>query len=337
MSMKTKKPAAVKTASRNKTTAPVKPEIIPVHQWTNGGAEVLILRCCQKDGTSHNGFKWPLQVGATVEAPDWDSEPKCGGGLHGWPWGLSMGDGKEPQWDGAWIVFGADPSQIVDLGGKCKTKRGTVRFVGTWDAAVHFILAGQMAWVHQASSGAASATGYRGAASATGDMGAASATGDMGAASATGTCGAASATGYMGAASATGDMGAASATGDMGAASATGTCGAASATGDRGAASATGTCGAASATGDRGAASATGYRGAASATGTCGAASVTGLNGRAQAGKYGCIALAWWNAPADRGEMRCREVGCGDGSDGKLKSDTWYRLDESGAFVEIPA
>jgi hypothetical protein len=33
--------------------------------------------------------------------------------------------------------------------------------------------------------------------------------------------------------------------------------------------------------------------------------------------------------------MRCAEIGCGDGSDGKLKADTWYRLDEQGSFVEI--
>jgi hypothetical protein len=32
--------------------------------------------------------------------------------------------------------------------------------------------------------------------------------------------------------------------------------------------------------------------------------------------------------------MRCAETGCGDGSDGKLKADTWYRLDETGKFIE---
>jgi hypothetical protein len=52
------------------------------------------------------------------------------------------------------------------------------------------------------------------------------------------------------------------------------------------------------------------------------------------AGKYGCIALAWWNKKENRGEMRCAETGCGDGSDGKLKAETWYALDEEGCFVE---
>jgi hypothetical protein len=52
------------------------------------------------------------------------------------------------------------------------------------------------------------------------------------------------------------------------------------------------------------------------------------------AGRYGCIALAWWNDTEDRSEMRSAETGCGDGSDGKLKSEVWYQLDEKGAFVE---
>jgi len=32
---------------------------------------VLMLRTCGPDGESYGGFRWPLTVGATVEAPDW--------------------------------------------------------------------------------------------------------------------------------------------------------------------------------------------------------------------------------------------------------------------------
>jgi hypothetical protein len=52
------------------------------------------------------------------------------------------------------------------------------------------------------------------------------------------------------------------------------------------------------------------------------------------AGKYGCIALQWWNESGLRAEMRCAETGCGDGSDGKLKAEVWYQLNRSGEFVE---
>ena len=270
-------------------------EITPRHLWTNGGDSVLLLKCVLKDGTSYRGFQWPLTVGATVEAPDWNPVAECGSGLHGWPWGFSLGDGKDPDWSGVWLVFAADPATVVDLGGKVKVPRGVIRYVGDWVGATAFVLSGQMAWVEHAASGAASATGWRGAASATGESGAASATGESGAASATGESGAASATGERGAASATGESGAASATGESGAASATGERGAASATGERGAASATGERGAASATGESGAASATGWRGAASATGWRGAASATGESGAASA-------TGWRGAASATGE-----------------------------------
>jgi hypothetical protein len=33
--------------------------------------------------------------------------------------------------------------------------------------------------------------------------------------------------------------------------------------------------------------------------------------------------------------MRCREVGCGDGSDGKLLANVWYQIDSNGDFVDV--
>jgi hypothetical protein len=224
---------------------PVESSIVPRHQWTNGGAEVLCVKCVSSDGLTYGGFRWPLTVGAEVVAADWNTTPECGGGLHGWPWGFSIGDGKEPNWSATWLVFGALPADVVDLGGKCKAQRGTIRYVGDWQGATAFVLAGQMAWVFAASRGAASATGGSGAASATGGSGAASATGESS------------------------------------------------------------------------------------------IAAVTGIEGRVRGGSFGAIALAWWNDSAKRREMRCAEIGVGDGTDGKLKSNQWYRLDAAGTFVEV--
>ena len=142
------------------------PTITPAHQWLNGGSEVLLLKCVDVEGKAYGGFQWPLEVGATVEAPDWNDEPVCGGGLHGWPWGIGIGGGKNPDWSGIWIVYGADPADVVHVadenGDKSKAKRGVIRFVskpGDWQSATNFILRGQIAWVQQASRGAASATG----------------------------------------------------------------------------------------------------------------------------------------------------------------------------------
>ena len=273
--------------------------IIPAHQWTNKDGEVLILRFVGHDGKSYGGFQHPMKVGESVTAPDWDSKPTCGSGIHGWPLGLSLGEGKECDWSALWQAYGAKPADItgnLEGGGKCKFRTGTLRFLGDWQSANTFILSAQITWVQQASSGAASSTGDSGAASSTG---------------------------YSGAASSTGSRGAASSTGDSGAASSTG---------DSGAASSTGDSGAASSTGSSGAASSTGYSGAASSTGDSGAAVATGINGRAMTGKFGCIALAWWNEKAERSEMRVSKVGQGPRS---LKPNVWYTLDNAGKFVEV--
>jgi hypothetical protein len=249
-----KDPQRLQTQAERTIFMPEQTTLAP-HLFTHTGDEVLILKCVAKDGsTSYNGFKWPLTVGSTVTAPDWRDTAECGGGLHGWPWGFAIGDGKDPEWSETWLVFGALSCDVVSLGGKCKARTGTIRYVGDWQGATNFVLSGQIAHIQSCSSGAASSTGDSGAASSTG---------------------------YRGAASSTGDSG------------------------------------------------------AASSTGSRGAAVVTGLHGKVQGGKYGCIALAWWNSNAQRAEMRCAETGIGDGSDGKLKAFTWYRLDYNGLFVEI--
>jgi hypothetical protein len=221
---------------------------IPIHQWTHTGTKVRILKCVDEDGRGYGGFQWPKS--GPVAPESWSPEPTCdSGGLFGWPWGLGR-DGKQPNYSGVWIVFEADPSDVIDLGGKVKARCGDVIYYGDWWTAAYMVEPGRIAWIEHAARGAASATGESGAASATGERGAASATGESGAASATGESGAASATCWSGAASATGWRGAASATGLSGAASVTGESGAASATGERGAASATGERGAAAVTGE---------------------------------------------------------------------------------------
>ena len=224
------------TAKAARARAMKAPAPIDIHQWTHTGDDVLIVKCVGAGGVTYGDFVWPLTVGAEVIAPDWRADAECGGGLHGWPWGLSIGDGKEPDWSAPpWLVFAAKPTDVVDLGGKVKARCGRVVYVGDWQGATNHVLSGQIAWVLQRTANAAKRSKA--------ERGAASATGERGAASATGWSGAASATGWSGAASATGERGAASATGESGAASATGLSGAASATGWRGIASLSGKLG----------------------------------------------------------------------------------------------
>jgi hypothetical protein len=164
--------------------------IIPVHQWTNGGNEVLVVRFVSQDGKSYGGFQHPMIVGETVTAPDWKANCNCGGGIHAWPWALGLGEGKDCDWTALWQVYGVKPEDIMqgepELIGKVKFRAGVLRFVGKWWEATNYVLSGQMAWVHHSAWGSASSTGWRGSASSTGAMGSASSTGWSGSASSTG-------------------------------------------------------------------------------------------------------------------------------------------------------
>ena len=131
------------------------------HQYTNDDGEVLILRRIPQNRRTHNDFIWPAGVGALVECPDWNDGPKCGGGLHGWPWGFGLGDGYD--YDiiaDIWLVVGVKPEDVVgELGGgaKCKFRRGIIRLEGSFDDAMSAVRYGFDGCVQEM---AAHASGY---------------------------------------------------------------------------------------------------------------------------------------------------------------------------------
>lgn len=176
-----------------KKKAAAAPEIPPIHQWTNGGADVLCVRCLEFDGSSHGSFRWlpdeiwsrvlrgeawELDEPLVVECPDWNPNPVCGGGLHGWPWGIGVGVGRTPTPYA--LVFAADPTAVVQIDGdgdsKIKVRRARVVYVGHLADCMRYTAAGRVAWIEARSSGSASATGYSGSASATGERSVAAAT-----------------------------------------------------------------------------------------------------------------------------------------------------------------
>ena len=103
----------------------------------------LVLRACDASLRSHEGFQWPDQIGTEVIAPDWSAEASCGNGLHGWLYGA--GDASASSYhekpESKWLVVEVETAALVMLGGKVKFPRCFVRFVGTRDEAVAYILA----------------------------------------------------------------------------------------------------------------------------------------------------------------------------------------------------
>ncbi|MES2348469.1 MAG: hypothetical protein V4641_12980, partial [Pseudomonadota bacterium] len=129
----------MKTESTTKKTRVTKKTAAPVVETS------LVLRVCKADMTSKNGFAWPTELGAPVEAPDWKKNTECGSGLHGWLYG--QGDHTcVSYWEqeGAkWLVLEVPSADIVMLGGKCKFPRAVVRFIGSKTDAAAFLLANE--------------------------------------------------------------------------------------------------------------------------------------------------------------------------------------------------
>jgi len=120
------------------------------HTWTHNGERVLMVKTVDKDLRSHNSFQWPER--GTVKAPDAKDNTQCGGGLHGWPWGLGLGDGKELCVPGErWIVFSAKPENVrgyLENGWKCKAiGECEVVHVGTMATAIAMVRDGQVALI----------------------------------------------------------------------------------------------------------------------------------------------------------------------------------------------
>ena len=79
---------------------------------------VYVLRTCNANLTSYNGFRWPAS--GRVTAPDWKPVNNCGSGLHGLLWGEGDGSHLSLVADARWLVVGVAEDSLIDLYGKVK-------------------------------------------------------------------------------------------------------------------------------------------------------------------------------------------------------------------------
>jgi hypothetical protein len=119
--------------------------MVKPHTYVNSENKVLVLRCSKLDGNSSEGFIYPKS--GLVKAPDWINNNRCGHGLHGWPWGFGLGQGKEYNFiDFSWQVIAVSPENIVgelEDGNKCKFSEGEVIYFGEFDDAWKLIESGR--------------------------------------------------------------------------------------------------------------------------------------------------------------------------------------------------
>ena len=197
--------------------------IIPKHKWTHTGDKVLVVRQCAHDGSSSRGFMWPKS--GLVTCPDWEPHNKCGNGLHGWPWGLALGDGTCQDYSYLWLVVAVDPSDVIDVesnGGKVKFKQGEVIFAGEWWKAMKITEEGRVAWINQAAKGqaatsgdssSAATSGYSSSSATSGDSSSAATSGNSSSAATSGNSSSAATSGYRSSAATSGDSSSAASTG----------------------------------------------------------------------------------------------------------------------------
>ena len=301
-----------------------KPEITPIHKWTHDGKEVLLVKCVDADGVSRGknrkDFLWPIS--GPVETPA-SRKPDCeSGGLFGWPWGLNIGGGKDPDYNGRWIVFSAPPENVINLYDKVKVvpKEGdtiahaTVLFCGSWFEALLYCALGREAWIIQNARGSAANSGDRGSTANSGVRGSAANSGDYGSAANSGDQGSAANSGVQGSAANSGFQGSAANSGDYGSAANSGV---------RGSAANSGFQGSAVNSGDQGASIATGDNSAASAT-IC---AYAGLHGRVRGKIGGALVLAF----ETKDKKIVAKAVVIDGK--KIKPSVWYSLNKLGKFA----
>src|ERR1700687_2741201 len=101
--------------------------------------KVLLLRTCNADMTSYNGFKWPTE--GQVICPDWDPKPECSNGLHGLLCGV--GDGSLLNWDddAVWQVIEVEANAVIELNGKVKVPNAIVVYCGQRQGAIDLLVA----------------------------------------------------------------------------------------------------------------------------------------------------------------------------------------------------
>ncbi len=152
------------------------------------------IRTWDADGTSYDGFVWNLEVGSRTEAPDWNTVPECGHGLHcnadgPGDWSLLSDDT-----DAILGIVRYDPDLAIDLDGKIKapwmeivlttktaSRASVMGFIAQRSREkIAELIAGSSTTRASKDGEHASAAGDRGHASAAGDRGHASAAGYSG-------------------------------------------------------------------------------------------------------------------------------------------------------------
>jgi hypothetical protein len=338
--------AVKKTAKRKarKSVKPAAPKTVLAHQWTDGGERVLILRRIGADGTSYGGFSAWGKFGENcdVEAPDFNTEAKCGGGLHGWPWGMGLGEGSGYSLiDDRWLVLAARPEDVIgqlEGGEKCKVRCAQKIYDGVFSGAWALVNSGRHRLIEAMSKSGlpGTAEGFKATAASSGDSSTAASSGNSSTAASSGNYSKAASSGDSSTAASSGNSSKAASSGNYSKAASSGNSSTAASSGDSSTAASSGDSSTAASSGNYSTAASSGNYSKAASSGnsskaeargkdTC--ACVAGHCGDVRVGERGAFAIPYWT-DADGWRFLCGKVG-----ENGIKADTWYRVTD-GKLVE---
>ena len=126
--------------------------------------KVLVLKSVKENMASDYDPNFIYPQKGLVEAKDWNPSKECGGGLHGWLWGVGDFSSKVRSFKAKWLVIEVDENEIIDLVDKVKFRKGKVVFCGSFVNAYLFLL-------ERKPLNKKTITGNSGHAAATGDYG----------------------------------------------------------------------------------------------------------------------------------------------------------------------
>jgi hypothetical protein len=87
--------------------------------------------------TAYGGFIWP-KLGH-VKAPDWSPDHNCGGGLHGWLWGVGDFSLAVRNQNAKWLVIEVAEDTLINLNEKVKFEQGNVIYCGDFQSAFKYV------------------------------------------------------------------------------------------------------------------------------------------------------------------------------------------------------
>ena len=95
----------------------------------SGSNKKLVLRNCNPDGSSCNGYVWNTEIGAVNTCSDWIDNYECGNGLHGWLDGIGDTSVSNYNFSSLWLVLEVENFNLLD--GKVKFQSCVVVFKGS--------------------------------------------------------------------------------------------------------------------------------------------------------------------------------------------------------------